>query len=69
MEILNTIHELRSGNRLLTITKSNSSVDIRITKYNRKDSVNEIEEELNIPITMEAYNRLVSEMAKSCQHM
>lgn len=69
MESLNTIHQLRSGNRLLMITKSNDSVDIRITKYNQRDSVDEIEEELNIPITMETYNRLVSEMAKSCQHM
>lgn len=69
MEILNTIHQLRSGNRLLTITKSNGSVDIRITKYNQKDFIGEIEEELNIPITMETYNRLVSDMAKGCQHV
>ena len=68
MEILNTIHQLRSGNRLLTITKGNSSVDIRITKY-KKDSVDVIEEDLNIPITMETYNGLVSEMAKSCRYM
>lgn len=64
MEILNTIHQLRSGNRLLTITKSNRTVDIRITKY-KKDSVDVIEEDLNIPITIETYNELVCEMAKS----
>lgn len=66
MEIINTIHQIRSGNRFLTITKSNDSVDIRITKYNQKDPIDMIEEDLNIPITMETYNRLVSEMAKSC---
>ena len=67
MESLNTIHQLRSGNRLLTITKSEESVDIRITKFGRKDYENEIEEDLNIPITIDIYKRLVSEMFKDCQ--
>ena len=66
MEILNTIHQVSSDNRLLTITKGEGSVDIRITKFKRKDSGNEIEEDLNIPITMETYIKLVSEMSKSC---
>lgn len=70
MESLNTIIELRESNRLLTITKSKSSVDIRITKFSRKDSANEvdekIEEDVNIPITMDTYNRLVNEMFKIC---
>lgn len=69
MEILNTIHQLTSGNRLLTITKSNASVDIRIAKFAQKDSADDIEEELNIPITMETYNRLVSEMVRSCDRL
>ena len=64
MENLNTIYQLSSGNRLLTITKSKASVDIRITKFKQKDSENEIEEELNIPITMDIYKSLVSEMFK-----
>ncbi len=67
MESLNTIHQLRSDNRLLTITKGEESVDIRITKFRRKDSENEIEEDLNIPITMNIYKNLVSEMFKNCQ--
>lgn len=68
MESLNTIYELRSGNRLLTITKGKDSVDIRITKFTRSESVDAIneEEDLNIPITMDAYNALVSEMIKGC---
>lgn len=66
MEILNTIHQIRAGNRLLMITKSNASVDIRIIKFIQKDSIDEIEDELNIPIAMETYNKLVSEMLKSC---
>ena len=66
MEILNTIHQIRAGNRLLMITKGNTSVDIRITKFTQKDFVDEIEDELNIPITTETYNNLVSEMFKSC---
>ena len=39
-------------------------MDIRITKFKQKDSENEIEEELNIPITMDIYKSLVSEMFK-----
>lgn len=66
MESLNTIYQLRSCNRLLTITKSKESVDIRITKFKQKDSENEIEEDLNIPITMDIYESLVSEMFKGC---
>lgn len=71
MESLNAIIELREYDRLLTITKGKSSVDIRITKFSLKDSVNEmdekIEEDVNIPITMDTYNRLVSEMFNICQ--
>ena len=67
MESLNTIHQLSSGNRLLTITKSEESVDIRIVKFGRKEYANEIEEDLNIPITMDIYKKLVSEMFKDCQ--
>lgn len=68
MESLHTIYELRSGNRLLTITKSKDSVDIRITKFTRSESVDAIneEEDLNIPIAMDTYNALVSEMIKGC---
>lgn len=66
MESLNTIYRLSSGNRLLTITKSKASVDIRITKFKQKDFENEIEEDLNIPITMDIYESLVSEMFKGC---
>ena len=73
MESLNTIIELRQDNRLLTITKGKSYVDIRITKFSRKDSADEedekIEEDINIPITMDTYNWLVSEMFKSCQRI
>lgn len=64
MEIVSTIYEIISGNRHLTITKSKNSVDIRITKYTDKET---IEEDLNIPISMDAYYRLVNEMAKGCQ--
>ena len=63
MENLNTIYQLSSGNRLLTITKSKASVDIRITKFKQE---NEIEEDLNIPITIDIYKSLVSEMLKGC---
>lgn len=66
MEILNTIHQIRARNRLLTITKSNDSVDIRIVKFTQEDSVDWIEDELNIAIAMETYIKLVSEMSKSC---
>lgn len=66
MECLNTIYQVRSGNRLLTITKSKKSVDIRIIKFDQKDSENEIKEDLNIPITMDIYESLVSEMFKGC---
>lgn len=70
MESLNTIIELREDNRLLTITKGKSYVDIRITKFSRKDSANEadekMEEDINIPITMDTYKRLVSEMLRIC---
>ena len=70
MEILNTIYYISSGNRQLTITKGKDSVDIRITKCHRKDPINvmseEIVEELNIPITMDSYYRLVNEMSKGC---
>ena len=64
MEIVSTVHEVISGNRHLTITKSKNSVDIRITKYTDKEK---IEEDLNIPISMDAYCFLVNEMAKGCQ--
>lgn len=70
MESLNTIIELREDNRLLTITKGKSYVDIRITKFSRKDSANEayeeIEGDINISITMDTYKRLVSEMLRIC---
>lgn len=66
MESLNTIYRLSSGNRLLTITKSKASVDIRITKFKQKDFEDAIEEDLNIPITMDTYKSLVSEMSKGC---
>lgn len=66
MEILDTIHQIRTGNRLLTITKSKTAVDIRIAKITQKKSTDEIEEELNIPITIETYIKLVNEMSKSC---
>ena len=66
MECLNTIYQLSSGDRLLTITKSKESVDIRITKFDQKDSKNEIKEDLNIPITIDIYESLVSEMIKGC---
>ena len=66
MEILNTTHQIRAGNRLLTITKSDTAVDIRIEKFTREDSFVEIEDELNIPITMETHIKLVNEMSKSC---
>ena len=64
MEIVSTVHEVVSGNRHLTITKSKNSVDIRITKYTDKEI---IEEDLNIPISMNTYYSLVNEMAKGCQ--
>ena len=66
MEIVSTVHEVVSGNRHLTITKSKNSVDIRITKYidTNKET---IDEDLNIPISMDAYYSLVNEMAKGCQ--
>ncbi len=73
MENLNTIIELRQDNRLLTITKGKSYVDIRLTKFSRKDSANEadekIEEDINIPITMDIYKRLAGEMFKSFQNV
>lgn len=69
MEILNTVHNLRSGNRHLTITIGEDSVDIRITKYARKDPINAMEEEivvedLNIPVSLDTYYKLVNVMAK-----
>lgn len=66
MEIVNTVHNVVAGNRHLTITKGKDSVDIRITKH---VSIGEeiIDEDLNIPITMDTYYRLVNEMAKGCQ--
>jgi len=64
VEIVSTVHEVVSGNRHLTITKSKNSVDIRITKYTDKEI---IEEDLNIPISMNTYYSLVNEMAKGCQ--
>lgn len=66
MEFVNTIYQIISGKRHLTITKSNESVDIRITKYAYTDK-EIIEEDLNIPISMDAYYSLVNEMAKGCQ--
>ena len=66
MEIVSTVYEIISGNRHLTITKSKDSVDIRITKYAHTDK-EIIEEDLNIPISMNAYYSLVNEMAKGCQ--
>lgn len=62
METVITTHELISGNRQLTITKSKYSVDIRITKTDK----GVIEEDLNIPISKDAYYSLVNEMAKGC---
>ena len=66
MEIVSTVYEIVSGNRHLTITKTKDSVDIRITKYAHTDK-EIIEEDLNIPITINAYYSLVNEMAKGCQ--
>ncbi len=66
MEIVSTVHEIISGNRHLTITKSKDSVDIRITKYAHTDK-EKIEEDLNIPISMNTYYSLVNEMIKDCQ--
>jgi len=66
METLNTIYQVRAGNRRLTITKSESSVDIRITKFTQNGSADEIEEELNIPIAMKTYIKLVDEMSQCC---
>ena len=56
---------------MLTITKGKDSVDIRITKYGRNDPYNVMDEEsiqddVNIPISMDAYNVLVNEMWKGC---
>lgn len=65
MEI-STIYEIVAGNRHLTITKTKNSVDIRITKYaNTERTI--IEDDLNIPISIDAYYSLVNEMAKGCQ--
>ena len=66
MESLSTVIKLRKDNRLLTITKSENSVDIRIAKLSREYSTNEeIEEEyIDIPMTADTYNELVSEMFK-----
>lgn len=66
MEIVSTVYEVITGKRHLTITKSKNSVDIRITKYAHTDK-EKIEEDLNIPISMDAYYSLVNEMAKGCQ--
>lgn len=66
MESLNTIYQVRAENRRLTITKSESSVDIRITKFTQNGSADEIEEELNIPIAMKTYIKLVDEMSQCC---
>ena len=66
METLNTIYQVRAGNRRLTITKNESSVDIRITKFTQNGSTDEIEEELNIPIAMKTYIKLVDEMSQCC---
>ena len=71
METLNTIYYISAGDRQLTITKSKDSVDIRITKfapikYIDKMAEKVAEEELNIPITMDTYYRLVNEMSKGC---
>ena len=64
MEIVSTVYEIISGKRHLTIAKGKDSVDIRITKFTDKET---IEEDLNIPISMDAYYSLVNEMAKGCQ--
>lgn len=71
METVHTAHILRAGNRQLTITKSENSVDIRITRYHREDPYNVmdeklVEEDLNIPISLETYEKLVHEMRSSC---
>lgn len=71
MEIINTTYSLTSGNRQLTVTKSDNSVDIRITKYARKSDTyitdsETIEEDLNIPVSLDAYYKFVNEMSKSC---
>ena len=71
MEKVYTTHCLRAGNRQLTITKGENSVDIRIAKYYRKDPINAmdeelVEEELNIPILPETYEKLVHEMWSAC---
>lgn len=66
MEIVNTVHHVVSGNRHLTITKGKNSVDIRITKYAHAGK-EIIDEDLNIPISMDTYYSLVNEMAKGCQ--
>ena len=66
METLNTIYQVRAGNRRLTITNSESTVDIRITKFTQNGSADEIEEELNIPIAMKTYIKLVDEMSQCC---
>ena len=65
--VMITTYEVVSGNRQLTITKSKNSVDIRITKYIHTGKEETTEEDLNIPITMDAYYSLVNEMAKGCQ--
>ena len=65
--VVTTVYEVVSGNRHLTITKSKDSVDIRITKYIHTSKEEIIEEDLNIPISMDAYCSLVNEMAKGCQ--
>ena len=65
--VVTTVYEVVSGNRHLTITKSKDSVDIRITKYIHTSKEEIIEEDLNIPISMDAYYSLVNEMAKGCQ--
>ncbi len=66
MEIVYTVHHVVAGNRHLTISKGKESVDIRITKCVHNDEET-IEEDLNIPITMDTYYSLVNEMAKGCQ--
>lgn len=66
MECFATIYQVSSGNRRLTVTKGKGSVDIRITEFDQKDSENEIKEELNIPITIDTYKSLVSEMFTGC---
>ena len=71
METVHTAHILRAGNRQLMITKGENSVVIRITKYHREDHYNVmneklVEEELNIQISLETYEKLVHEMWSSC---